>query len=115
MGLLSHLSDRTTKINVHHGDTVIVRQPRTDPRQNSWIVVPNLHCQRARFVAYPPLPLWWFCLMFIEPGKAASTNHFSRLQANPTVTPHDLTKCVVGEPSHRRLEYRWIDDDGADA
>ena len=97
---------------IHDADLILMSESRSDACQCVWIVVPDLHGQRARFVMDAPQSIRDAPPRLIEPDKALGVDHFGGQQARPAVLPDDLPKGIVRVTRHRRLQHRRIDGHG---
>ena len=112
MGFFRDLGDRAAEINVHDADVKLPRQPPADFRHERRIIVPDLRCQRARFLQDAPKPFGRPVVAGINLEEPAGAEHLRGWQANSAMLPHHLSKGIVRKTGHRRLENRRIDDQG---
>ncbi len=103
------LFDRATEIDIHNADLVIFNKPPANFGHCLWLIIPNLHGQRSRFVFDTPQSIRMLWSILIKPNEAACVHHFCRDQTCPTVLAYNLTKRIISESRHGCLEYGRID------
>ena len=105
VGLLGHLTHRTTEVDVHDVDPVLADQSAPDLGQRVGIVIPNLHAQWPGFVRHTPQPIRMLALL-VEPRESPRTDHLGELQPGAAVIAHHLAKRQIRETGHRGLQHR---------
>ena len=100
--------DRTAKVDIDDAHAIVLNQPLANLGQCRGVVIPDLHCQRLRFVGHTPESLWMLCLDSIHPDKPAGVDHLGRLQAGAAKLTHNLAIGVIRKACHRRLQHRRI-------